>query len=96
MKYLDYFLIDNPNEFCAKGGHASFGDALNIVRAEDSHFTRAPTHRYKNHMVNYDDTDGEDYIQASYFMAYHRVCIKSYECQENLEAARYLGIICHF
>ena len=24
-------------------------------------------------------------------MAYHRVCIKSEECQENLEAARYLA-----
>ena len=86
MGYLDYFLKDNPDEFCSKGGHASYGDALNIERDIDN---------------------SVDYVESSYFMAYHRVCIKSAECQvskdlyltfywlfflkENLEAARYLA-----
>ena len=75
-RYLDFFLIDNPNEFCSKGGHASYGDALSIVRKETSGNGTGPV----------------DYIQATYFMAYHPVCAKSYECQQNLEAARYLGL----
>ena len=49
-----------------KGGHASYGDALNYTSA------------------------GSEYesIKASYFMAYHSVCIKSVECQENIEMSR--------
>ena len=49
-----------------KGGHASYGDALNYTAA------------------------GSEYesIKASYFMAYHSVCIKSVECQENIEMSR--------
>ena len=75
-RYLDFFLIDNPNEFCSKGGHASYGDALSIVRKDTTGNGTGPV----------------DYIQATYFMAYHPVCAKSYECQQNLEAARYLGL----
>ena len=79
MKYLDYFLIDNPNEFCSKGGHAAYGDAVSICRNSTDYGCQQKT-----------EAD-DDYITASYSMAYHRVCIKSYECQENLESARYLG-----
>ena len=61
LNYLDYFLKDNPDEFCSKGGHASYGDALNIERSSE--------------------TDKPEYVESSYFMAYHRVCIKSAECQ---------------
>jgi hypothetical protein len=32
-----------------------------------------------------------DSITATYYMAYHSVCIESVECQENLEMARYLA-----
>ena len=30
-------------------------------------------------------------IQASYFMAYHSICIYSEDCQHNLEEARFLA-----
>ena len=60
LGYLDFFLKDNPDEFCSKGGHASYGDALNIERDTD---------------------DSVGFVESSYFMAYHRVCIKSAECQ---------------
>ena len=30
-------------------------------------------------------------IQASYFMAYHSICISSSDCQRNLEEARFLA-----
>lgn len=30
-------------------------------------------------------------IQASYFMAYHSICISSEDCQRNLEEARFLA-----
>jgi Niemann-Pick C1 protein len=36
---LEYFLADNPNEFCSKGGHASYGDAINYTMdAQDIEF----------------------------------------------------------
>ena len=65
LNYLDYFLKDNPDEFCSKGGHASYGDALNIERNDQS--------------------DKPEYVESSFFMAYHRVCIKSAECQVQLK-----------
>lgn len=39
------------------------------------------------------DTVGNEYeaIHATYYMAYHSVCIKSVECQENIEESRYLA-----
>lgn len=35
QKYLPYFLQDNPDEECAKGGHAAYGNAVNI-KAKDN------------------------------------------------------------
>ena len=56
--------MDNPNEFCSKGGHAAYGNAVHRV--------------------------GEQ-IDASMYMAYHSICIKSEDCQRNLEEARILA-----
>ena len=39
----------------------------------------------KNDSAQYED------INAAYFMAYHSVCIKSVECQENIEQSRFLA-----
>ena len=35
-KYLTFFLQDNPDELCAKAGHASYGNALNIHKNPDT------------------------------------------------------------
>lgn len=35
--------------------------------------------------------EGRDVVEASYFMAYHSVCIKSVDCTENLVKARELA-----
>ncbi|XP_066944874.1 NPC intracellular cholesterol transporter 1-like isoform X2 [Macrobrachium rosenbergii] len=32
MEYLPFFLEDVPNEDCPKGGHAAYGQAVNIIR----------------------------------------------------------------
>lgn len=43
-KYLPFFLQDNPDEECAKGGHAAYGNAVNIKtqdRAIDSSYFMA-------------------------------------------------------
>lgn len=32
MKYLPWFLVDNPNMKCAKGGHAAYGTAVKLLR----------------------------------------------------------------
>lgn len=32
IKYLPWFLIDNPNMMCAKGGHAAYGTAVKLLR----------------------------------------------------------------
>uniref|UniRef100_A0A336LKH8 CSON011471 protein n=1 Tax=Culicoides sonorensis TaxID=179676 RepID=A0A336LKH8_CULSO len=34
-KYLPYFLQDNPDESCAKGGHAAYGNAINFHKNEN-------------------------------------------------------------
>ena len=39
---------------------------------------------------NYQNTS-YDVVEASYFMAYHSVCIKSVDCTENLVKARELA-----
>jgi predicted RND superfamily exporter protein len=33
--YLDYFLSDKPNEFCSKGGYASYSAAVNYTMADE-------------------------------------------------------------
>ncbi|CAG5080501.1 Oidioi.mRNA.OKI2018_I69.PAR.g9618.t1.cds [Oikopleura dioica] len=33
--YLDYFLLDKPNEFCSKGGYASYSAAVNYTMADE-------------------------------------------------------------
>ncbi|CBY14228.1 unnamed protein product [Oikopleura dioica] len=33
--YLDYFLYDKPNEFCSKGGYASYSAAVNYTMADE-------------------------------------------------------------
>ena len=35
-KYLSFFLQDNPDEVCAKAGHASYGNGLNIYKNPDT------------------------------------------------------------
>lgn len=34
--YLPFFLQDNPDEECAKGGHAAYGNAVNIKTQDQS------------------------------------------------------------
>lgn len=36
QKYISYFLEDNPDETCAKGGHAAYGHAVNYVTDPNS------------------------------------------------------------
>jgi Niemann-Pick C1 protein len=38
--YLDDYLKDNPNTVCAKGGHAAYGEALEIVKDKTGKITR--------------------------------------------------------
>lgn len=54
-------------------GHAAYGDAVDVQDA-----------------VQIDDNGIETTIQvveASYFMTYHSICIKSADCTKNLEMA---------
>uniref|UniRef100_H2Z2C5 SSD domain-containing protein n=1 Tax=Ciona savignyi TaxID=51511 RepID=H2Z2C5_CIOSA len=44
-----------------------------------------------NIVHNYSGNTGQDVIEASYFMSYHSVCIKSVDCTENLVKARELA-----
>jgi len=67
--FVILFFSDNPNEFCSKGGHASYGDAINYTMTF-------------NETLN--STGNEyDQIDATYYMAYHSVCITSVACQEK-------------
>ncbi|XP_037082633.1 NPC intracellular cholesterol transporter 1-like [Pollicipes pollicipes] len=34
--YISFFLNDNPGETCPKGGHAAYGDAVNVVKDADN------------------------------------------------------------
>ncbi|KAL2715871.1 NPC intracellular cholesterol transporter 1 isoform X2 [Vespula squamosa] len=36
QKYISYFLEDNPDDTCAKGGHAAYGHAVNYVVDQNS------------------------------------------------------------
>ena len=67
---LNYWLKDNPNEICSKGGHAAYGNAVHQVTIPG---------------------ENSAYIDASMYMAYHSICIKSEDCQRNLEEARVLA-----
>lgn len=40
-KYLSYFLHDNPDENCAKAGHAAYGSAVNYYSNETSTMIKA-------------------------------------------------------
>ena len=37
-KYLKFFLVDNPGLKCAKGGHAAYGEALEIINSTDGSY----------------------------------------------------------
>ena len=72
---FEWYLLDNPTlDFCTKGGHAAYGNAIN--------FTSVTT----NKTVGATSTN----IHASYFMTYHTTCrnssdfIKAYERARNL------------
>ncbi|XP_068736144.1 NPC intracellular cholesterol transporter 1-like isoform X1 [Montipora capricornis] len=40
-KYLPYYLHDNPETKCSKGGHAAYGNALKLGTAKDKYFVQA-------------------------------------------------------
>lgn len=65
--YLPFFLEDNPDEECAKGGHAAYGNAVNYV-------TNMKTQ--------------ETSVEASYFMAYHKILKTSADYYEALRSSR--------
>ena len=35
-KYLPFFLVDNPSQSCPKGGHAAYGNAVQMIPANGS------------------------------------------------------------
>lgn len=55
-KYLEFFLKDNPGLKCSKGGHAAYGDAVELVRDETSYKIGA-TYFMTYHTVGVTSTD---------------------------------------
>jgi len=79
-KYLEWFLVDNPGLKCNKGGHSAYGGAINFMD-NATRITENSTGLY----------DPKNQVNASYFMSYHSVCIKSVDCTENLRMGRIIA-----
>uniref|UniRef100_W4VRS2 Putative cholesterol transport protein n=1 Tax=Corethrella appendiculata TaxID=1370023 RepID=W4VRS2_9DIPT len=71
-RYLSFFLEDNPDEKCAKAGHAAYGNAVNLVQQKP----RQPS-PFKSYEAG-----------ASYFMSYHKILKSSADYYESMRSAR--------
>ena len=75
-QFFEWYLQDNPTlDFCTKGGHAAYGNAVN--------YTTIKT----NDAVGSQNTN----IHASYFMTYHTTCRNSTDFIKAYEHARDLS-----
>jgi len=67
MEFLPWFLVDNPGMDCAKGGHAAFGNAVNIIDNND------------HHKVANESNRPNTTVGATFFMTYHTITRTSAE-----------------
>lgn len=74
--YLPFFLKDNPDASCAKGGHAAYSNAVNYRQINI-------TQRTKNSLNTYHTE-----VKASSFMSYHTILKTSSDYYEALRSAR--------
>ncbi|XP_013786239.1 Niemann-Pick C1 protein-like [Limulus polyphemus] len=49
--YLEYFLQDLPNEYCAKAGKAQFGSAVELIHGNNSYTRVGATHYMTYHTI---------------------------------------------
>ena len=56
-KYLKFFLKDNPGLKCAKGGHAAYGEALEIINQKSGDYSIGATFFMAYHSVGVTSTD---------------------------------------
>jgi Niemann-Pick C1 protein len=85
-KYLRFYLSDNPGTKCAKGGHAAYGESLEIINTKSMFQNRMIPRDFDAKMKNKEDD--EDYtIGATLFMAYHKPGINSEEFIAQLKHA---------
>ncbi|XP_065167705.1 NPC intracellular cholesterol transporter 1 homolog 1b-like [Atheta coriaria] len=63
-KHLPYFLNDNPDTNCGKGGHPAYGDALNVHVNETGHVTIEASYLMSYHSVL---KGSKDYYEALKF-----------------------------
>jgi Niemann-Pick C1 protein len=74
-KYFKFYIKDNPGLKCAKGGHAAYGEAVEILPSN-----------------NDTNSSGDGYsIGASFFMAYHKVGVKSADFIDSLKHANLIS-----
>ncbi|GFO29709.1 niemann-pick c1 protein [Plakobranchus ocellatus] len=84
-KYALWFLKDNPNINCAKGGHAAYGPGVDLVN--DGHQEqRVGAYGPGVDLVN--DGHQEQRVGATYFMTYHTILKDSHDFIEALKSAR--------
>lgn len=69
IKYLPWFLTDNPGTDCSKGGHAAYGSAVNII----------------DHHQQVNKTTTNQTVGATYFMTYHTITRTSHDFIECLK-----------
>ena len=75
-QYFDWYMKDNPTlDFCTKGGHAAYGNAVNYSITTSPSTVGAVSTR----------------INASYFMSYHTTCRNSSDFIEAYAQARNLS-----
>lgn len=60
-KYLRFFLIDNPGLKCSKGGHAAYGDAVELIRDQSNIENIGSTYFMTYHTVG---VSSSDFIQS--------------------------------
>jgi Niemann-Pick C1 protein len=60
LKYIDYFLKQNPSESCVKAGHAMYGNAVKLINEKNNNkkvINIGPTHFMSYHTVLSTSTD---------------------------------------
>jgi Niemann-Pick C1 protein len=60
-KYLRFYLIDNPGPICAKGGHAAYGEAVEILNKPDGSYSIGASSFMAYHKVG---VTSADFIQS--------------------------------
>lgn len=75
--YLPFFLKDNPDDTCAKGGHAAYSSAVNYRQISGAQPSKtSPNNAYRTEVL------------ASSFMSYHTILKTSSDYYESLRSAR--------